>query len=315
MQNTPAITTGLPQGALQDARALDPLRMQAQKDPKQALKGVSQQFEALFLQQLMKTMRDASPKDGLMDSEQTRSYTAMLDQQMATHLSKRGVGLADALYRQLMQSAVNEAAQAGQGPAGDQPDPFQVSALEAARPAASPQAAVTVEFRNADYSASPGAPAGMQDAFVQRVKGPARAASAATGIPAEFLIGQAALESGWGKREIRGADGSNSHNLFGIKAGAGWTGRTVDVLTTEFEGGVARKMVQKFRAYDSYADSFADHARLISGNRRYAAVLGQTQVHAFAQGLQRAGYATDPQYADKLVRVIGGTRLRNGITT
>jgi len=143
------------------------------------------------------------------------------------------------------------------------------------------------------------------EAFVQRLLPHAEAASASTGIPARFMLGQAALESGWGKVEIRGADGQNSHNLFGIKAGAGWKGQTVDIVTTEYVNGKPQKQVESFRAYDSYADSFRDYARLLRSNARYQNVIAQGQDAAgFAQGLQQAGYATDPNYAQKLMSVI-----------
>ena len=119
------------------------------------------------------------------------------------------------------------------------------------------------------------------------------------------MLGQAALETGWGKAEIRGADGHNSHNLFGIKAGAGWKGQTVDIVTTEYVNGQPQKQVESFRAYESYADAFRDYANLLRGNARYQNVIAQGQDAAgFAQGLQQAGYATDPKYAQKLMSVI-----------
>jgi flagellar protein FlgJ len=140
---------------------------------------------------------------------------------------------------------------------------------------------------------------------VQKLLPHAQAASAGTGIPARFMLGQAALETGWGKAEIRGAEGQNSHNLFGIKAGAGWTGKTVDIVTTEYVNGKPQKQVDTFRAYDSYADSFRDYAKLLQNNARYQNVIAQGQDAAgFAQGLQQAGYATDPNYAQKLMSVI-----------
>ena len=123
------------------------------------------------------------------------------------------------------------------------------------------------------------------------------------------MLGQAALESGWGRREIRTADGGTSHNLFGIKAGRNWTGPTVETLTTEYVNGTPRKVVEKFRAYASYADSFRDYAKLIGNNPRYAEAArsgGDAQV--FANRVQAAGYATDPNYAGKLARVIHQTR-------
>ena len=138
-------------------------------------------------------------------------------------------------------------------------------------------------------------------------------ASRATGIPARFLVAQAALETGWGKYELKNADGSPSHNLFNIKAGKRWAGDTVSTATTEYSNGVATRENARFRSYGSYAESFRDYARLISSNPRYAAVLGQDDAAAFARGLQSAGYATDPLYADKLARIINGNTLRTAL--
>jgi flagellar protein FlgJ len=147
--------------------------------------------------------------------------------------------------------------------------------------------------------------------FIERMAPHARAAANETGVPARFVLGQAALESGWGAREIRGADGSNSFNLFGIKAGRNWTGPVVETATTEYTNGVARRSVERFRAYASYAEAFTDYARLLKGNPRYAAVLaGAGDAGAFAAGMQRAGYATDPRYAEKLTQVINSASLR-----
>jgi flagellar protein FlgJ len=145
-------------------------------------------------------------------------------------------------------------------------------------------------------------------AFVQQHDAAARAAEQASGIPAPFMIAQAAHESGWGRKEIRHADGAPSHNLFGIKAGAQWRGPVADVLTTEVVDGQPRRVVQKFRAYASYAQAFADYAALMKSQPRYQEVLAAgNDARAFATGLQRAGYATDPNYADKLSGVIHQT--------
>jgi flagellar protein FlgJ len=141
--------------------------------------------------------------------------------------------------------------------------------------------------------------------FQQKLGADAEAASQATGIPAKFMLGQAALESGWGKREIKNADGSASHNLFGIKAGPGWKGKVATAVTTEYVGGVPQTRVEKFRAYDSYADGFKDYAKMLSTNPRYEKVLASAgDASSFAHGLQKAGYATDPHYAAKLSRII-----------
>jgi peptidoglycan hydrolase FlgJ len=133
----------------------------------------------------------------------------------------------------------------------------------------------------------------------------AQAASAATGIPARFIVGQAALESGWGKREIRGRDGASSFNVFGIKATKNWTGRTVSAVTTEYVGGQPRRVVAQFRAYDSYQHAMTDYATMLKNNPRYSGVLNAaTTPEGFANGMQRAGYATDPHYAKKLISIL-----------
>jgi flagellar protein FlgJ len=221
----------------------------------------------------------------------------MLDQQMAQSLSTKGIGLADVMLRQLTR---NHAAAAG---AELPPQP-----LGANTPA--PAATSAPRPRSGDAKIH-----GLQQGkdFLLRMKEHAIEASNATGIPARFLLGQAALESGWGKHEIRAADGSQSFNLFGIKAGRNWNGPTVDAMTTEYVNGTPHKVSQKFRAYASYSEAFQDYASLMQGNRRYAAVLKQSDSAGFAQGLQRAGYATDPRYADKLTSILNGARMRQTI--
>jgi len=160
----------------------------------------------------------------------------------------------------------------------------------------------------ADAKAAPKVPEKSAAGFVQQHTEAAEAVQAETGIPAPFMLAQAALETGWGKREIIGRDGTHSHNLFGIKAGGSWNGPTVEVTTTEYIGGQPRKMIQKFRAYASEAESFADYARLMKDSPRYAKVLERAgDAKAFAMGLQKAGYATDPLYGQKLGQVINTT--------
>lgn len=134
---------------------------------------------------------------------------------------------------------------------------------------------------------------------------PAQAASAATGIPARFIIGQAALESGWGRSEIRKPDGTTSYNVFGIKATRDWIGQTVSTITTEYVNGKPQHMVEKFRSYDSYEEAMYDYANMLKATPRYAQVLsGSHDVKGFASGMQRAGYSTDPHYAEKLISII-----------
>jgi len=284
-----------------DARGLDALRLQAKQNPEQAVKGAAQQFEAVFLQTLLKSMRDATPQDGPMDSEQTRMYTSMLDAQLAQSLSAKGIGLADVMLRQLTRKR-----------AGAADSPASTPAPAPAVGAAAPETeAMPAAQRKSGAAKLEGLQRGQD--FLSRMKEHALDASNATGIPARFLLGQAALESGWGKHEIRAADGSRSFNLFGIKAGRNWNGPTVDVMTTEYVNGAPRKLTQKFRAYASYAEAFRDYAALMQNNRRYAAVLRQGDSAGFAQSLQRAGYATDPRYADKLTSILNGARMRQTI--
>jgi flagellar protein FlgJ len=149
-----------------------------------------------------------------------------------------------------------------------------------------------------------GSPEDVRANFLAKYMPAARRAEEATGIPAVYILGQAALESGWGKHEIRSADGQRSHNLFGVKA-TGWSGRVAETRTTEYTDGKAERVSAKFRAYDSYEDAFEDYARMLSTNPRYTnALKGSRSAEQFAQGLQRAGYATDPRYAEKLSSTI-----------
>lgn len=287
-----------------DVKGTAELQRAARQNSPEALKTAAKQFEALFMNMVMKSMREATPQEGLFDSQQSRMYTSMLDQQLSQTLASRGVGLADVLIRQLsnnraaqglpaqdgVQSPASTAPQSNWG--GDNAAP--VSGWRSQNGEA-PQEGV--RSRSAR-------PAHVQ-AFQDKLSAHAEEASRTTGIPAKFMLGQAALESGWGKREIVAADGSRSHNLFGIKATSGWKGRVVEAITTEYVNGVPQKKVEKFRAYDSYADAFRDYARMLKRNSRYENVLANAHDAAgFANGLQRAGYATDPHYAAKLTRII-----------
>jgi flagellar protein FlgJ len=224
----------------------------------------------------------------------------MLGQQTSQNIAKRGMGLADVLVRQLSKTTGLSAPDAV--PDGG----FTKSMLDAARLQRS------IDAAGGAGAATTIAPSTSRHAHVRefhdKLASHAEEASKVTGIPAKFMLGQAALESGWGKREIRAADGTNSHNLFGIKAGSDWKGKTVDVATTEYVNGRAQRKVERFRAYDSYADSFKDYAKLITDNPRYQNVLASGgDATTFAKGLQKAGYATDPNYATKLAAIIKKT--------
>ena len=287
--SSPAMS-GLPSGAL-GGPSLDQLKANAGRDPKAAIRETAKQFEALFMQQIMKSMREATMSSGMLDNEGTKLGSEMLDSQYATKMTGLPGGLTDAIARQLER-------QMGVG-----------SAQPPAAPAAASGAAAGAATGN-------GLPLSQkQTDFIQLHGGSAKGAELQSGIPAAFMIGQAAHESGWGKREIKNADGSSAHNLFGIKAGAGWNGKVAEITTTEYVDGAAQKVTAKFRAYGSYEESFRDYARMLKESPRYAEVAQQAaqapasaaSAAGFAQGLQKAGYATDPGYADKLARVINTT--------
>lgn len=293
-----------------DAQGLGGLKQAAKAGSPEALKSAATQFEAMFINMMMKSMRDSTPQDGPMDSQQTKTFTSMLDQQLSQNLAKRGMGLADVLVRQLgSQAQAQSQALALGGEGTGMPAPLSTEALMTTPGALSTKSSANAyASQSSGLSASGKVQAPHVRSFQDKVGPDAEAASAATGIPAKFMIGQAALESGWGKREIRNADGSSSHNLFGIKAGPGWKGKVATAVTTEYVNGVAQTRVEKFRAYDSYADSFKDYAKLLSDNPRYEKVLASAgDAHQFARGLQQAGYATDPHYAAKLSRIISNS--------
>ena len=339
-----------------DVQAVNGLRV-ASKTDQAGLEAAARQFEALFLGMMLKSMREATPRDSLMDSEQSRLYMSMLDQQLSQSMAARGVGLAEIMMRQLRDalppevhqpyntadngsasgSAAAEAARLSALPPGppglsgnsSSAVPAEADSARSAR-ASSPCSSATgtgiairiptatatdasqlQPHRHRSRNRNPRAWPSHMAEFRDRVMAYAQEASQVTGIPARFVLGQAALESGWGRRELRAADGTPSHNLFGIKASGNWRGRVVEATTTEYVNGVARKTSKQFRAYDSYADAFRDYANLLRSSPRYADLLTQAargiDEAGFAQGLQKAGYATDPGYADKLSRTIKTT--------
>ena len=262
-----------------DAKSLNALKLQAGQDSPAAIKETAKQLESLFMRELIKSMREATTKSGLFDSPQGDLGSDLLDQQLSVTMSGQPGGLSEAIVRQLTRQTV----------------PADGAAPKMAAPIAP-----TAPIKPASVS---------QTGFVEQHNAAATAVERATGIPASYMLGQAGHETGWGRREIKNPDGSTSFNLFGIKAGAGWTGKTTTITTTEVVNGEARKVSAKFRAYDSYQDSFNDYARLINNSPRYAVARQQTgSSHAFATELKRAGYATDPDYAAKLNRAITVTQ-------
>ncbi len=223
-------------GLAGDPRMLASLKSSAAADPRGAVREAAKQFESLFMNELMKSMRSTTLKaDGEGDSAGASLSTEMLDQQYATRLSGQPGGLSELIMKQLERQM------------GLTPGPIPVTG--SANNTAAPLSAVPGTTRIPQSGAA---------GFVQQHSNAAKAAEAQTGIPASFMVSQAALETGWGRKEIRHGDGSPSFNLFGIKAGGQWKGPTAEVTTTEYVNGKAQKVVARFRAYGSYAESFAD---------------------------------------------------------
>jgi flagellar protein FlgJ len=285
--NTPGLSN---QRLASDPGSLNALKFSAGQEGdkgKAALKETAKQFEALFMRELIKSMREATMKSGLLEGEGGNLGNDLLDQQFAVQLSGMPGGLSGAIERQLSRQ------------------------MAPAEPAAAADAAKAAPVANAAPMASTVSRASggtRQAGFVDQHSQSAAQVARESGIPASYMIGQAGHETGWGRSEIRHRDGSPSFNLFGIKATSAWKGKVAEVTTTEYVNGTPRKTVAKFRAYDSYADSFRDYARLITKSPRYDQVMDQVgSVQGFASGLQKAGYATDPQYAAKLSRAINMT--------
>lgn len=306
-----------PNGLTMDLRSLEKLKSASSQTPQSGIRDAAKQLEGLFMQELVKSMRSTTMSTGMLDNAATEMGTNMLDTQLAGQMTGLPGGLSDMITRQLeRQMGLNtkdgQASSQTSSPLRGLGDltlsrtlqPQADNALSASLP--TDRNAAIVDGKRLSNS----------EHFVRKHTQAAKAAEAATGIPASNILGQAALESGWGKHEIKQKDGSPSHNLFGIKATSNWKGKVAEVTTTEYMGGVARKVTAKFRAYDSYEEAFKDHARLLSQSPRYSQTVAQADTaQGFARGLQKAGYATDPAYADKLTKVINTTlRLQKTVT-
>ena len=277
-----------------DVQSLNHLKAEAGKNSAAAVRETAKQFESLFMREMIKSMREATMKSGMLDSSQGDLGTDMLDQQLSVQMSGLPGGLSEAIARQLERQMGGAEANLVA------PSTLSMSSLQYQRSHIASSAASSANSANSTPAASGPGPKG-RDEFVQHHQASAERVAQASGIPASFMIGQAGHETGWGKGEIKNADGSNSFNLFGIKAGKGWSGKVAEITTTEYINGTAQKVTAKFRAYDSYEDSFKDYARLINNSPRYEQARAKTDsAVAYATELQKAGYATDPEYARKL---------------
>ncbi len=310
-----------------DVQGFQRLQHTARMDPEAGVHSAAQQFEALFVQMMMKSMRDAIPTSDLMSSSTTDTYQQMLDQQWSQVIASKGMGLADVLVEQLQrQGAIGGAPKAdqelqaliagiprgtprvldgalqpqGERAVGAQADGRFLSELEAIREKAIAETTVPGVSHSA---ATANAPDHVQR-FLDKLATPAQAASRVSGVPAELILAQAALETGWGRHEIATRQGGNSHNLFGIKAGSHWRGETTDIVTHEYINGRRTQVVDTFRVYDSFEHSLTDYANLIGKNARYEGVVQAASAEQAAYALQQGGYATDPRYAQKLIAVM-----------
>lgn len=287
-----------------DVRGIDKLRRAAQQGDEGALREAAQQFEAIFVQMMLKSMRKAQDalesKDSPFNSQQVKFYRDMHDQQLATDLSASGsIGLADLIVRQLGQQ------QEGFTPAsvlrnngnldGSREASRQTQSLpvQPPRPLAEKQAA---------FSDAKG--------FIEALLPIAEQVTQGMPVDAKALLAQAALETGWGQKMIHSEKG-NSHNLFGIKANRSWQGDKARVSTLEYDGQVAKKQLAEFRAYDSFEQSLQDYLHFVQDNPRYAEALKQQDAAGYFQALQQAGYATDPNYADKIMQIYQSPLLRD----
>ena len=290
-----------------DFQGLSELRSRVRNNSEAALREVAGQFEALFIQMMLKSMRDAGLGEGILDSEHTKTYQAMFDKQISIDLSKRqGLGLAEMMVRQLSR--------AGGGDGSNDPElaPQSPTFQALVRPAAAfaaPAHSRGTSAVNTDWSAD------SPQAFVTELWPHAERTARKLRLAPEALIAQAALETGWGKHVMSRPDGHSSFNFFGIKADARWRGERVTSETIEFRDGLMRKERASFRAYSSLAEGFADYADFLQSNPRYREALNNAgNAAGFAQALVEAGYATDPEYANKIKEIMNSKQLRTTIT-
>ncbi|MDN8599859.1 flagellar assembly peptidoglycan hydrolase FlgJ [Citrobacter sp. S2-9] len=281
-----------------DAQSLNDLKAKAGQDPAANLRPVARQVEGMFVQMMLKSMREALPKDGVFSSDSTRLYTSMYDQQIAQQMTAgKGLGLAEMMVKQMTEGQAQPADDAPQIPMKfslETVTSYQNQALTQRVRKAMPQ---IPESHDEPLS-------GDSKAFLAQLSLPARLASEQSGVPHHLILAQAALESGWGQRQIRRENGEPSFNIFGVKASGSWKGPTTEITTTEFENGEAKKVKARFRVYSSYLEALSDYVGLLTRNPRYAGVTSASSAEQGAQALQNAGYATDPHYARKLTSMI-----------
>jgi flagellar protein FlgJ len=287
-----------------------------ENDP-ETMRQVAGQFEALFINMMLQSMRKASLAEGVFDSSQSNMYRDMSDQQMAMDLSKRGgLGLQEVIIRQL-GGQLAEKLEAGTSLKRDQAFSIDTVSRRSALPNIETPAVIR-QIEEIAVEVGEIATTGSVDAsefktpqgFVKQLWSLAEQAAEKIGVKPEAILSQAALETGWGKHILAKPNGESSYNLFNIKAHSAWSGDTVAIGTLEYRNGVAVKEQAKFRAYDSYQASFNDYIAFLQTQPRYRQALEDaSDPELFIEGLHKAGYATDPAYADKIKRIMNSDTL------
>ena len=312
-----------------DLHGLDQLKHKLKGDSEDDLRVVAQQFEAIFIQQMLKTMRDASLSEGLFDNNASDFYVDMLDKQMSLNLSTgKGIGLADIIVQQLSNTLnlkpEEEAEQVNSTkllldsgsqvpvskPLIQREDVVRknISSVTSENPI--DQSKVVASGHSVYLSSENTANIADPETFIKSLWPLAVNAAQEIGVTPQVLIAQAALETGWGQYIAKDENGNSSHNLFNIKAGSSWQGDTVTLATTELKNGTAVKEYAAFRAYDSYNGGFEDYVALVKHNPRYQqAMVNSASEKDYVVALQKAGYATDPDYSDKILQIANGQTM------
>ena len=285
-----------------DFSGLNRLKTEARQHDPAALQKVAAQFESIFLNMTLKSMRQAKLADGIMDSDQSKFFQDMYDQQLAVHLAARpGIGLADLIVKQLSPKAEDQRVTLGVKDYLRRP----LSARLRNTPS---QSETKTENKSQPLPTINNKAINNRQQFVEQLRPLAELAASELGVDAGVLIAQAALETGWGKSVIRHSDGRSSFNLFNIKADKSWQGKHVNKRTLEFEQGQPKKRMARFRSYGSWQQSFLDYARFIKTNPRYQQALKvSADPERYMHELQKAGYATDPEYGHKVMRIYKGS--------
>jgi len=295
-----------------DIQALNKLKYASDENSPETLRLVAEQFEAIFLQMMLKSAQGENSEDGLFDDQQTEFYQDWHDKQLAINLATgKGIGIADMLVKQLQMRGASEQK------IEKTKQSFSVDSIIRQAPAAIvPLSAqkISAPVVSLPVASLPKASLNTPQEFVQQLWPHAKAASEKLGVAPEVILAQAALETGWGGKVNKHASGESSYNLFNIKADGRWQGESVSVATLEFRQGVAVRETAKFRAYASYEESFADFVAFIKTSPRYQPALAVADdAQSFTRELSAAGYATDPEYATKIMRIATGEALQKAL--